>query len=146
MAWLMLEANSLGLTEEQVGRNAALMALQAERRRGKRFPEYRVPIHFDNSRLVKAPDPARVRQMRVFSAAVTVFFSLAMIYGVQHVSAITASYRVERLKQAELSGPDRINRLARAQGMGTPEPGQILHSGEPDGAVVAQSVNADAAR
>jgi hypothetical protein len=49
-------------------RNAALMATQIDRRRRVRTPEYFFVKHFDNSRLVKAADPVRARQMRYFSA------------------------------------------------------------------------------
>ena len=59
--------------------------------------------HFDNSRLVKAADPVRVRQMRIFSAAMTVLFSLVMVYGLQHFYAIENSYRVESEKQVPIS-------------------------------------------
>ena len=50
-------------------RNAELLAQQPLRRRGVRTPEFHFPRHFDNSRLVKAPDPVRVREMRIFCAA-----------------------------------------------------------------------------
>jgi uncharacterized protein with GYD domain len=50
-------------------RNAELMAQQAMRRRGVRTPEIYFTKHFDNSRLVKAPDPAVARQMRAVCAA-----------------------------------------------------------------------------
>ena len=40
-------------------RNAELMAQQALRRRGMHTPEFPFSKHFDNSRLIKAPDPAR---------------------------------------------------------------------------------------
>lgn len=124
--------------------NAALLARQPMRRRGVRTPEICFTKHFDNSRLVKAPDPARVRQMRIFSAAVTVLFSLVMIYGLQHFSAIEGSYRVEsekqtldqlreenrqlRLKEAQLSRPGRIDGLARQMGLSAPQPGQVVRS------------------
>ncbi|MFY9853774.1 MAG: cell division protein FtsL, partial [Terracidiphilus sp.] len=45
-------------------RNAELLAQQQMRRRGVRTPEFHFARHFDNSRLVKAPDPVRVREMR----------------------------------------------------------------------------------
>jgi cell division protein FtsL len=125
-------------------RNAALLALQPKRRRGVRTPEISFTRHFDNSRLVKAPDPVRVRQMRIFSAAVTVLFSLVMVYGLQHFSAIEGSYRVEsekqsldqlreenrqlRLKEAQLSRPGRIDGLARQMGLSAPQPGQVIRS------------------
>jgi hypothetical protein len=124
-------------------RNAEMMAQQPLRRRGARTPEVHFSRNFDNSRLVKAADPTRVRQMRVFSAALTVFFSLVMIYGLQHFSAIEGGYRVEsekqtvdqlreenrqlKLSEAQLTQPDRVDRLARELGLMEPQPGQVVH-------------------
>jgi cell division protein FtsL len=124
-------------------RNAELLAQQPLRRRGMRTPEFYFPKHFDNSRLVKAPDPVRMRQMRVFSAAVAVLFSLIMIYGLQHFNAIESGYRVEsekqlvdqlreenrqlRLAEAQLTQPGRIDTMARQLGLAEPQPGQVIH-------------------
>jgi cell division protein FtsL len=124
-------------------RNAALLEQQPLRRRGVRTPEVMLTRHFDNSRLVKAPDPVRLHQMRIFSAALFVLFSLVMFYGLQHFSAIEGSYHLEaekqlrnqlreenrqlRLTEAELSQPSRIDGLARQMGMAAPQPGQIVH-------------------
>jgi cell division protein FtsL len=124
-------------------RNAGLMAQQPLRRRGVRTPEFFFVKQFDNSRLVKAPDPVRVREMRAFSFAVALLFSLIMIYGLQHFSAIETGYRVEaerqtvehlreqnrqlRLSEAQLSQPARIDALARKYGLSAPQPGQIVH-------------------
>jgi cell division protein FtsL len=124
-------------------RNAELMAQQAQRRRRVRTPEFFFVKHFDNSRLVKAADPVRAREMRLFSAAVAVLFSLIMIYGLQHFSAIESSYRVEsekqmvdqlreenrqlRLSEAELSQPSRIDQMAHGLGLAAPQPGQVVH-------------------
>lgn len=124
--------------------NAALMEQQSLRRRGMRTPEVMFTRHFDNSRLVKAPDPVRLRQMRIFSAALFMLFSLVMVYGLQHFSAIEGSYRLEaekqlrnqlqeenrqlRLTEAELAQPARIDGLARQMGMTTPQPGQVVHA------------------
>ena len=80
-------------------RNAELLAQQALRRRGVRTPEFYFAKHFDNTRLVKASDPVRVREMRVFSAAIAAMLTLVMIYGLQHFSAIEGGYRVEAEKQ-----------------------------------------------
>jgi cell division protein FtsL len=122
--------------------NAELMAQQVLRRRGVRTPEFPFVRHFDNSRLVKAADPVRVREMRVFAAAVAVLFSLIMVYGLQHFYAIEKSYRVEtekqaldqlreqnrqlRLSEAELEDPGRIDGLAHQLGMAAPQPGQVV--------------------
>jgi len=80
-------------------RNAELLAQQPLRRRGVRTPEFHFPRHFDNSRLVKAPDPVRVREMRIFCAAACVLLTLVMVYGLQHFYAIEGGYRVEAEKQ-----------------------------------------------
>ena len=58
-----------GWTARVAERNAALLAQQPMRRRGVRTPEIIFAHHIDNTRLVKAPDPVRARQMRIFSAA-----------------------------------------------------------------------------
>jgi cell division protein FtsL len=146
-----------GLSARIAERNGELMAEQPLRRRRVRTPEFHFSKHFDNSRLVKAPDPVRARQMRVFSAAVAVLFSLVMIYGLQHFYAIESSYRVEsektvleqlreqnrqlQLSQAELTQPARIDQMARQLGLSAPQPGQVVHPNtRPDasGAVLAQ--------
>jgi cell division protein FtsL len=125
------------------------MAQQTLRRRGVRTPEFYFPKHFDNSRLVKAPDPVRARQMRLFTAAIVVLFSLVMVYGLQHFYAIEGGYRVEsekqqvdqlreenrqlRLAEAQLTQPGRIDSMARQLGLLEPQPGQVIHSnGRPD--------------
>ena len=125
-------------------RNAELMAQQAQRRRGMRTQEVYFPRRFDNSRLVKAADPVRVREMRLFAAAIAILFSLVMVYGLQHFSAIESGYRVEqekqtleqmrednrqlRLSEAQLTEPGRIDRMARELGLVEPQPGQVIHS------------------
>jgi cell division protein FtsL len=124
-------------------RNAELLAQQSLRRRSTRTPEFYFAKHIDNSRLVKAADPVRVREMRVFSAAVAVLFSLVMVYGLQHFYAIEGGYRVEsekqmrdqlreenrqlRLSEAQLSQPGRIDTMARQLGLAEPQPGQLVH-------------------
>lgn len=146
-----------GLASRAAERNAELMADQPLRRRRVRTPEFYFAKRIDNSRLVKTPDPVRAQQMRVFGAAVTVLFSLVMVYGLQHFYAIESSYRVEsekvvleqlqeqnrqlRLKEAELSQPARIDRLAHQLGLAAPQPGQVVHpTAQPDanGPVLAQ--------
>lgn len=133
-----------GWTARVTERNATLLAQQPMRRRGVRTPEVIFAHHFDNSRLVKAPDPVRVRQMRIFSAAMTVLFSLIMVYGLQHFYAIENSYRIEsekqvrdqlreenrqlRLSEAQLTRPGRIDGMARQLGLQEPQPGQVVHA------------------
>jgi cell division protein FtsL len=88
----------------------------------------------------------RARQMRSFSAAIAVLFSLVMIYGLQHFQAIESGYRVEsekvmleqlreqnrqlHLSEAQLSQPERIDQMARQLGLGAPQPGQVVHPNE----------------
>jgi cell division protein FtsL len=109
-----------------------------------RTPEFYFARHIDNSRLVKAADPVRTREMRLFCAAICVLFSLVMVYGMQHFYAIEGGYRVEqekqtldqlreenrqlRLAEAELSQPGRIDIMARQLGLAAPQPGQVIHS------------------
>jgi cell division protein FtsL len=142
----------LGYSARAAERNAELMAQQALRRRRARTPELFFVHHVDNSRLVKAPDPVRVREMRIFSAAMFVLFSLVMIYGLQHFYAIESGYRVEqekqalnelreenrqlRLSQAELTQPGRIDAMARQYGLTEPQPGQVVRpdAARPDSA------------
>ena len=140
-------------------RNAELLAQQPLRRRCSRTPEFRFPKSFDNSRLIKAPDPARARQIRLFSAAITILFSLTMLYGLQHFSAIESGYRVEsekqlreqlreenrqlRLSEAQLTDPVRIDRMAREMGFAEPQPGQMVNPAAPSDTsaqVLAQAV------
>jgi hypothetical protein len=110
--------------------NAQLMARQPQLRRRMRTPEFYFARHIDNSRLVKAADPVRVREMRLF-------------YAMQHFSAIESGYRVEqekqtlnqlreenrqlRLAEAELTQPGRIDMMARQLGLAAPQPGQVIH-------------------
>jgi len=133
-----------GWNARVVERNAELIAQQPLRRRGVRTPEFYFVKQFDNSRLVKASDPVRMREMRVFAAAMGVLFSLIMVYGFQHFRAIESGYRVEaekqtlhhlqeqnrqlRLTEAQLSQPARIDALARKYGLGAPHPGQVVLS------------------
>jgi cell division protein FtsL len=122
-------------------RNARLFAEQSRLRRGPTLEVF-FPKRIDNSRLVKAPDPVRIREMRIFTAAVTVLFSLVMFYGLQHFSAIEIGYSVEakklqleslreqnrqlKLTQAQLSQPSRIDAMARQMGMTEMQPTQVV--------------------
>ena len=136
-------------------RNRALFEQQRARRRGP-TPEMFFAKHIDNSRLVKEDDPERRREVRSFTIAMIVLFSLTMVYVWQHFSAIEVGYRVEaqktqvemleeknrqlELTEAQLSDPERIDRIAKQLGMESPQPGQVVR---PDGmsgtAVMAQA-------
>lgn len=124
-------------------RNARLFAEQQRLRRGATLEVF-FPKRIDNSRLVKAPDTVRIREMRIFTAAVTVLFSLVMFYGLQHFSSIEMGYSVEakktqvealreqnrqlRLAEAQLSQPRRIDTMARQMGLVELQPNQVVHS------------------
>lgn len=137
-------------------RNRELYELQRPRRRGP-TPEMFFTKHIDNSRIVKADDPERRREMRSFTIVMTLFFALTMVYVWQHFSAIEVGYRVEaqktqveqmretnrqlRLTEAQLSDPGRIDRIAKQLGLDAPMPGQVVR---PDGSSVAAPVLAQA--
>lgn len=121
--------------------NALLLAAQRRNRRGP-TPEALFTKHIDNSRLVKADDPARAREMRTFACAMAFFLSLVMVYGWQHLAAIQYGYRIAaekqqvrqleeqdrelRLTEAQLVNPERIDTLAKNYGLVAPRPGQVV--------------------
>jgi len=124
-----------------VEHNLVLLAAQQRARRGP-TPEVFFVKRFDNSRLVKAADPQRVKEMRTFACAMALLFGLIMIYGWQHLSSIEYGYRIEsekqqiqqleeqnrqlRLTEAQLGDPERIDQMARQLGLTAPRPGQVV--------------------
>ncbi len=138
-------------------RNPRPLLSQQQRARRGPTPEVFFIKRFDNSRLVKAADPQRVREMRTFACAMAMLFVLVMVYGWQHFSSIEYGYRVEsekqqvaqmeeqnrqlRLTEAQLGDPARIDRMARQLGLDAPRPGQVVRpdaSVDPNGPVLAQ--------
>ena len=127
--------------EQVAERNLSLLAAQQRAKRGP-TPEAFFVKRLDNTRLVKTDDPVRVREMRIFTAAMTVLFLFLMVYGWQHFSAIEYGYHVEaakqqrdlleeqnrqlRLSEAQLCDPGRIDRMARRLGLNAPQPGQVV--------------------
>jgi cell division protein FtsL len=142
--------------ESLTARNRALYETQRRARRGP-TPEVFFTKHIDNSRIVKADDPERRREMRTFTAMMSVLFLLVMVYVWQHFSAIEIGYHVEaqkmqveqlreqnrqlRLSEAQLTDPGRIDRVARQLGLNEPQPGQVVRpeGGDPNAAVLAQA-------
>jgi cell division protein FtsL len=136
-----LNYGSRRYNQQVADRNLRLLAAQQRGRRGP-TPEVFCCKRLDNSRLVKAADPVRVREMRTFTAAMTVLFVIVMFYGLQHFSAIEYGYKVEsqkqqrilleeqnrelRLAEAELCDPHRIDQMARKLGLEAPRPGQVV--------------------
>jgi cell division protein FtsL len=143
--------------QARVQRNRDLFELQRRARRGP-TPEVFFTKHIDNTRIIKADDPERRREMRTFAATMGLLFVLVMVYVWQHFSAIEVGYQIERQKttveqlaeenrqlrltEAELSDPGRIDQIARQLGMDAPQPGQVIR---PDGSAVKGAVLAQAA-
>lgn len=137
-------------------RNRELFQAQGRARRGP-TPEVFFAKHIDNSRIVKADDPVRRREMRTFTAVMGVLFVLVMVYVWQHFSAIEIGYHVEaqklqveqlrednrqlRLSEAQLTDPGRIDKMAKQLGLDAPEPGQVVRpeGNTQSGTVVAQT-------
>jgi cell division protein FtsL len=137
-------------------RNRELYETQRRARRGP-TPEVFFTKHIDNSRIVKADDPERKREMRTFAAVMSVLFVLVMVYVWQHFSAIEMGYNIEaqkvqvehlseqnrqlRLSEAELTDPERIDRIAKQLGLAAPQPGQVVRQDGSDSnaPVLAQS-------
>ncbi len=122
-------------------RNTVLFHAQQRARRGP-TPEVFFVKHLDNTRIVKAEDLVRKREMRTFAMAMAILFAMVMVYGWQHFSAIEYGYKVEAKKQqleqlrevnrelsvrqAQLSDLSRLDREARKLGMAAPMPGQVI--------------------
>jgi cell division protein FtsL len=137
-------------------RNRELYEAQRRARRGP-TPEVFFTKHLDNSRIVKADDPERKREMRSFAAVTSILFLLVMVYVWQHFSAIEMGYNIEaqkvqvehlseqnrqlRLSEAELTDPERIDRIAKQLGLDAPQPGQVVRQDGSDSMapVLAQS-------
>jgi cell division protein FtsL len=146
-------------TEWVAEHNALLMAAQRRARRGP-TPEALFTKRIDNSRLVKAADPAHAREMRSFACAMAFLLSLALIYGWQHFSSIEYGYRLEAQKQqvqqleeqnrelrltaAQLAEPSRIDTMARNLGLTAPHPGQVVRPNAAADGTSSSSVMAEA--
>ena len=135
--------------------NSMLYESQKRARRGP-TPEVFFTKHLDNSRLVKADDPERRREMRSFAVMMGILFMFVMTYVWQHFASIEYGYRIEATKQqvehlrednrqlhlteAQLSDPERIDKIATELGMSMPQPGQVVRANatETNGPVLAQ--------
>jgi cell division protein FtsL len=143
--------------QTRAARNRELFELQKRARRGP-TPEVFFAKHIDNSRIVKADDPERRREMRSFAVTMSILFLLVMVYVWQHLSAIEIGYQIEtqkqqmeqmreenrqlRLTEAQLTDPGRIDQIARQLGLDAPQPGQVVR---PDGSGAGVPVLAQAA-
>ena len=142
-------------TESPAERNRMLFEGQKKARRGP-TPEVFFTKHIDNSRLVKADDPERRREMRRFTAVMGVLFLMVMVYVWQHFTAIEVGYKVEaqkqqvlqmqeqnrqlRLNEAQLTDPGLIDKIAKQLGLDAPQPGQVVRpeGGDATAPVLAQ--------
>ena len=129
-------------------RNRLKYEEQRPKRRGA-TPEVFFSKHIDNSRIVKADDPERRREMRMFTVVMSVLFCLVMVYVWQHFSSIEIGYKIEaqktqveqlreqnrslRLNEAQLTEPGRIDAIARQLGLDAPQPGQVIRNDNPTG-------------
>ena len=148
--------SGMGGAQSRAARNRELFELQKRARRGP-TPEVFFAKHIDNSRIVKADDPERQREMRTFTTTMSILFVLVMIYVWQHFSAIEIGYQVEaqkqqveqmrednrklRLTEAQLIDPGRIDQIARQLGLDKPQAGQVVR---PNGSVTNAPVLAQA--
>lgn len=105
-------------------------------------PEFYFQKTIDNSRLVRVVDPRRRREIRMFSAVVSIFFLLAMFYTWQHFRSLEYGYQIEAqktehsrlvelnrtltLERSYLRDPERIDVLARQMNLEPPRPGQVV--------------------
>jgi len=131
--------------------NKTNVASAAPRRYMPGAPEIYFHKAIDNSRLVRATDPVRKREMHMFAAAVAVCCLVVLVYVVQHCSSLQYGYKIEdartrleemsnvnrtlKLEEATLKDPERINALAQQMGLALPAVGQVQRleeSGEAD--------------
>ena len=135
----------MGVAQARAQRTRELFELQRRARRGP-TPEVFFAKHIDNTRIVKADDPERRREMRSFATVMGVLFLLVMVYVWQHFSAIEVGYQIEaqktqvqqlqeqnrelKLSEAQLSDPGRVSVIAEQLGLNEPQPGQVVR---PDG-------------
>ena len=160
MATMMADLNMVrtrttrSRAESIADRNRELLERQRAAHRGP-TPEIFFTKHLDNSRIQKADDPDRKREMRMFSAVMSVLFALVMVYVWQHFSAVELGYQIEtqrtqvaqfeeqnrqlRLNEAQLTEPARIDKIAKQLGLEEPQPGQVVRT---DGVVLGGPVMA----
>src|ERR1700735_3387642 len=128
----MLGSRAQSRAESLAARNREMFENQRRARRGP-TPEVFFTKHIDNSRIVKADDPERQREMRSFTVVMGVLFMLVMVYVWQHFSPSESGSQVEsqkaqveqlreqnrqlRLTEAQLTDPGRIDRIARQLGL-----------------------------
>lgn len=135
-------------------------AAPAPRRYMPGAPEIYFHKAIDNSRLVRAVDPGRKREMHLFTAALAFSLMVVLLYLGQHCNSIEYGYKIEasrtqldqlsetnrslKLEEATLKDPERINALAQQMGMSLPAVGQVQRMDDAstgDGVPVMARVN-----
>ena len=122
----------------RAGQEWAMAEVRA--RRGP-TPEVFFPKRLDNSRLVKVEDPRRAQEIRTMVLAAAIFLAALMGYTWQHFSSVELGYKIEAQKQmveqlreqnrqlalteAQLTRPERVDRLAMQIGLESPRPEQF---------------------
>ena len=130
------------------GGHAAWAAAEARARRGP-TPEIFFAKRLDNSRLVKVEDPRRAQEIRTMVLAAAIFLAALMSYTWQHFSSVELGYKIEAQKQmvqqlqeqnrqlalteAQLTRPERVDRLAMQLGLESPRPEQFATPTVTDG-------------
>lgn len=124
------------------------------RKQRERATEFRTVKRIDNSRRVRAIQPARIRDIARTAALWFAFAGMFLVYGYQRFHCIELSFQLEdlkakqtqaaalnselRLEVAGLRSPMRIDLIARRQlGLTEPLPAQIEPANAPSGAEVA---------
>ena len=121
-------------------------------------PEIYFNKAIDNSRLVRVNDPARRKELVLFTAALAMLTLFTFVYLWQHFSSIEYGYKIEalrtqrdqltdvnktlKLEEASLKDPERIDAIARRMGMQMPIAGQVQRmepTSETGGPVMAQA-------
>jgi len=109
----------------------------------------------DNSRVVRAAAPRRLRECARLAARGGLLAVVVLLYAWQHFQCIQMDYRLQELKStraqaaelnaqlrlevADLRSPMRIDAIARKHlGLTSPVPGQVAPSQGSSGIVVAQ--------
>ena len=117
--------------------------------------EFYTVKRIDNSRVVRAGAPRRIRECARLVALGVLLAAFVFLYAWQHFQSIQMSYQLESLKEdqaqaaelnqqlrlevASLRSPGRIDTIARRDlGLTAPVPGQVAPVQGPSEPVVAQ--------
>lgn len=127
------------------GRAPSAEDYQIDRRRRALPPELIFLKRIDNSRLFREVNPERRRQCFSLLGLSVVAFMFFLLFAWQHFQCVRYGYQIETLKtqragleewnrqlrldRAALSDPQRIDTLARQEGLVPPGPRQVIQVG-----------------